>query len=160
MCGILFQCSRTSPINPNNKHIALLRSRGPDAFQSLQCCAGNRSSERAVLEHSHPFHLFLAASVLSFRGDKVCQQPLQDDELGAIFAWNGEAWSYNSDPVHGNDTLFILRQIQILASSAATKSPRNQLVGLAIYQILSKVHGPFAFALYDGASSCLCMSNP
>ena len=160
MCGIILQCSHTSPTKFAPGHISLLRARGPDAFRTFQCCSEDGSSDReAVLNKSHPSHLALGASVLSLRGEGVCQQPLLDQSLGAIFAWNGEAWSYNAEPVHGNDTIFVFRQIQVIALSLPKDLPRSQLIALAIRETLSKVLGPFSFIFYDGPSSCVCTSE-
>ncbi|KAL9029470.1 MAG: hypothetical protein Q9196_002292 [Gyalolechia fulgens] len=141
MCGIYFSYSGESRLEPSTDLVERLRRRGPDHFS------------RVRVRHSSGFLEFLA-SVLSLRGAKLTEQPLQDPSSGSILCWNGEAWKIHDKPIEGNDAEKVfqtLLQPEESDNTATTSQDRTDIDD-AVVQALSHISGPFAFIFYHARS--------
>lgn len=137
MCGIFFCVSSCAHIELNAEDEKRLRARGPDAFQT---------HATTVESGSHRWHLTFTSSVLALRGDRAVSQPIVDNATGSVFCWNGEAWSYDSIAVSGNDTEILSGRLFDAVQQHGDPEP-------AILEILSKITGPYAFMFFDAKSS-------
>ena len=106
---------------------SLLRRRGPDSV-----------SEHTI--HGMGYALRMAGSVLSMRGHEVVSQPIIDPGGNALL-WNGEIFG-GSVPVPPGAS-----DSQCLSAALARAS--------SIPEVMSSVHGPWAFAYWHAASRTL-----
>lgn len=122
-----------------------LRARGPDAFRQ----------ERVVVRSGlAACELALIGAVLHMRGEAAepTEQPLCGGGLALL--WNGELFGGDGVQVGAreNDTRALLDAMlradgaAAAAAAAAPKSP---------FAVLSRVEGPWAFALWDAKRACL-----
>ena len=152
MCGIALQCSSRSPVELPEPLLELLRARGPDSFHILHHRA-EIPSLGAETTSTSALYLTFVASVLGLRGDGLHPQPQVDSET--VFAWNGEAWAYDDEPVYGNDTVFIFNQILATTRSVQGDRSHSGNIAQALGSTLGKVLGPFSFLFYDPTSYCV-----
>lgn len=137
MCGIFFCVSTRAHIALNAEDEKRLRARGPDASHTHTTIAGLKA---------HPWHLTFTSSVLALRGDVIVSQPIVHEATGSVFCWNGEAWSYDSIRVSGNDT-------QILSGHLFDAIQQYDDPEPAILDVLNRITGPYAFVFYNAKSS-------
>ena len=150
MCGFAFRCS-SKLCEFSQDDFALLRARGPDYQRFCQCCTDHSQGEEDLLLAAfHPFHITLAASVLSLRGNSICHQPVIDRHC--MFVWNGEAWANNNHMIRENDTALIFRLILDSAQAPSSEASRRERLASAIAKVLGNVKGPFSFLLFDSES--------
>ena len=127
-----------------------LERRGPDSVRKIT---------RTITEEPEQKHLpwFLSAtsSVLSLRSEEVISQPLEDREWqsGSFLCWNGEAWRFNGKLVRGYDVEVVFRAL-LEAARMRTLSPLSnsdcpESAPKAVFTILEKISGPYAFVFYD-----------
>ena len=158
MCGFSFSCSQEHVPNVSQDLVELISRRGPDSLNVVQC--GNLCSplyQHANQSEEH-LHYSAVASVLALRGSVVVAQPLRDNSSGSLLLWNGEAWKFRNEAIHGNDTEMILEALLKSCSTYFDKHPNdtqegNQLL-LAVKDVIQAVEGPFAFVFYEGLSQC------
>lgn len=137
MCGIFFCVSAKAYATLDVQDEGRLRARGPDALQA----------HTAVVESkSRQWCLTFISSVLALRGDKVVPQPVIDDLTGSVFCWNGEAWSYDTAIVSGNDT-------QVISAHLFNAVQKEADSESAVLDVLSKITGPYAFVFYDAKAA-------
>lgn len=110
-----------------------LRARGPDALHTHTTTVQKGSCQR---------FLTFTSSVLALRGDKIVSQPVVHERTGSVLCWNGEAWSYDSNTVSGNDTEILSRHLFDAVQQRDDAEP-------AILETLSRITGPYAFIFYD-----------
>ncbi|KAI9685981.1 MAG: hypothetical protein M1822_003964 [Bathelium mastoideum] len=142
MCGIYFSIHGSDYLWPDGNLHKLLYARGPDN-QSLLTLSGPPAEHK---NHEFPFVSALS-TVLSLRGDRLVSQPLQDEDAGLVFCWNGEAWKIDDSPISGNDALVIFQLLVAALTQNAVSSVESRQV--VTTQVLFSVVGPFSFVLYD-----------
>ncbi|WFC95673.1 hypothetical protein MBRA1_002326 [Malassezia brasiliensis] len=108
--------------------VRAIARRGPDAL-----------THTTVPLAAHTAHV--AASVLGLRGAGVTRQPLHDEASHLLFAWNGEVFGGDKDPIPlaENDAAVLFSRI--LAHGPDWEA--------ALVATLAHVEGPYAFLLLD-----------
>ena len=151
MCGIFLSVSLEGYIKPSEEHLQRLKNRGPDSFKIITRQLDTGSKE--PVEHC-TFYLTFVATVLSLRGDRLVDQPLQDSRTGSLLCWNGEAWKLGGSIVEGNDAQAVFNLLlEAVQLAEHEKSTLESCV--AIEKSLSSVAGPFAFVFYDAINKRL-----
>ncbi|GJQ10263.1 hypothetical protein GpartN1_g2054.t1 [Galdieria partita] len=119
-----------------------LQRRGPDSFQTKQYS----------LQYQRT--LELAAGVLSLRGNKVVEQPLED-AFGNVLLFNGELYDDSMNQSE-NDTLLLSKLLGQLVYRHKN-SARNSLKPLyaEILELLDSLPGPWSFIYYISSLRCL-----
>ena len=151
MCGFLFSCSLTGPSVPSATLLELLKRRGPDGLKTIHRTI---QVETSPAEGQHQeLHLCFSASVLSLRGKELVIQPLEDEDTGSLFLWNGEAWSFDGTSIHGNDATSIYERLLLSVKELyRNKSDHCNIQALsidAIMKVIGVTRGPFSFLLYE-----------
>lgn len=136
MCGIFFSLSNKHFVAPSPRDLHLLRRRGPDSCQTVQ-----RKIHSELVDA--PWYLTVSATVLSLRGDRLTEQPIEDPHSNSLFCWNGEAWAIDGESVGGNDAPTVFdRLLGATAHGASLREVANALGSIA---------GPFAFLYFDAS---------
>ena len=134
MCGIgvaLYHRPVAAPTRRSGIPAAVLQRRGPDAQASV--VVGDLQTAG--------FELHLTAAVLHMRGASCQPQPLQSD-AGDALLWNGEIFGGGVDVAEGeSDTQRLLAALQA--------------AGDEVPELMSSIHGPWAFAYWHAASRTL-----
>eukprot|EP00004_Rigifila_ramosa_P016381 TRINITY_DN3886_c0_g1_i1.p1 TRINITY_DN3886_c0_g1~~TRINITY_DN3886_c0_g1_i1.p1 ORF type:complete len:677 (-),score=108.94 TRINITY_DN3886_c0_g1_i1:91-2121(-) len=135
-CGIL--CFVGDPNPELEAALELVQRRGPDASNRL-----------LIPTPAGPLHL--CAATLFLRGDVPTPQPLQD-AAGNVLLWNGEIYSSTTVTVqpHESDTAALMRVL-----SAAVVGLDGIGAAKQVAQVLSGVHGEFAWAFWHSPSCTL-----
>jgi len=115
-----------------------LQNRGPDSF-------GTR-------HFSFSTTLELEASVLSLRGGKVIEQPLEDSS-GNFLLFNGEIYNACEDE---NDTLWLSKLLgQVVSRHRASGRESLKPLYTEILELLDSLHGPWSFIYFISSLSLL-----
>lgn len=142
MCGIYFSGNKSKFLGPSASLHHLLCARGPDSRHALTFFAPRGVDDSETLSYVTVF-----STVLSLRGEQVVSQPLQNEDAGLVFCWNGEAWKIGQNPFSGNDAQVIFDLLVTALTQPATSFPDSRQA--TISNILFSVVGPFSFVLYD-----------
>ncbi|KAL9124162.1 MAG: hypothetical protein Q9217_006481 [Psora testacea] len=150
MCGIFFSCSPVKYRQPSKHLLKCLERRGPDSVGKVTRTVNAKAGPRDL-----PWLLTVASSVLSFRSEKIVNQPIEDSEFqsDSFLCWNGEAWKFDSEPIRGYDAEHVFRRLleaartRRVSPDADTTSSESALQ--AVLDIINKVTGPYAFVFYD-----------
>lgn len=145
MCGIFFSLSNKQFVPPSPKDLQLLKRRGPDSFQTIQREI-HSESEQAT------WYLTVSATVLSLRGDRVTEQPIEDPHSKSLFCWNGEAWTVNGDSLDGNDAQAVFDLLLEATRLPVDCHQEPSACGASLRKVadaLGSIAGPFAFLYFD-----------
>ncbi|KAL6239073.1 hypothetical protein BDW75DRAFT_199530 [Aspergillus navahoensis] len=156
MCGIFFSLTAAeNPVLLDKDLRYLLTKRGPDegSYSIGVRGAGLNLFNR---DGSGRIWLSFASTVLSLRGDDVVRQPLTDSgRTGSIFAWNGDAWKIDGQPIpERNDTEVVFNHL-LQATTQDYLSEDYNGVSNPVQRMadaISKITGPFAFVFYDAVN--------
>lgn len=145
MCGIFCSLSNKHFVAPSPKDLQLLKRRGPDSCQTVQ-----RKIHSKVEEAT--WYLTVSATVLSLRGDRLTEQPIEDPHFNSLFCWNGEAWTVDGKSLGGNDAqaVFDLLLGATQLSMDCHQGPPARGASLRkVADALGSIAGPFAFLFFD-----------
>ena len=149
MCGIFLSITWGNAHYADAELLAQLRARGPDSCQThtilIEDGCVKAYSSTSNLTNSNAIVVTLTATVLALRGSVVNAQPLVDHETGSILCWNGEAWRFRDELIHGNDTTKVFASL--LEAARQGDSPRS-LLG-----VIEDLEGPFSFVFFH-VDSC------
>ncbi|KAL5045272.1 hypothetical protein BDW71DRAFT_184597 [Aspergillus fruticulosus] len=156
MCGIFFSLTAAeNPVLLDKDLRYLLTKRGPDEGSYS---IGVRGAGLNLFNHEGSGRIWLsfASTVLSLRGDDVVRQPLTDSgRTGSIFAWNGDAWKIDGQPIpERNDTEIVFNHL-LQATTQDYLSEDYNGVSNPVQRMsdaISKITGPFAFVFYDAVN--------
>ena len=151
MCGIFFSCSEKTDLSPSNVMLNCLKRRGPDDEHVVQRQLKTFNDVNSPL--NKVLYLTFVSTVLSFRGDQVVHQPLEDPSSGSLLCWNGEAWKINGTIVVGNDAQLIF-SLLLNATEGENVEPSNRSIAYsqalqATINVISSISGPYSFVFYD-----------
>ena len=145
MCGIYLSLSNTGHILPSGTIQQRLRSRGPDSSKTVHSVSWRKDSDG----HAVATNVTQLSTVLSLRGADVVAQPYEGLDEHFTLCWNGEAWCIDGLPVLHNDTTAMHDHLQKALDSEGPDSNDPTDGARVIAAALARVHGPYAFVLYD-----------
>ncbi|RDW94110.1 asparagine synthetase domain-containing protein [Aspergillus mulundensis] len=156
MCGIFFSLSAAeNPVLLDKDLRYLLTKRGPDEGSYS---IGVRGAGLNLFNHEGSGRIWLsfASTVLAMRGEDIIRQPLTDSgRTGSIFAWNGDAWKIDGQPIpERNDTQIVFNHF-LQATTQDYSSEDYNAVSNPVQRMadaISKITGPFAFVFYDAVN--------
>ena len=149
MCGIFLSITRGEAQYADAELLDHLQARGPDSCQTHTVCIEDGCvkaySSTSNLTNSNAVVVTLTATVLALRGSVVHAQPLVDHETGSVLCWNGEAWRFRDEMIHGNDSK------QVFASILDAAAHKDSAI--SVLHVLEHLEGPFSFVFFH-AESC------
>ncbi|RWS26811.1 asparagine synthetase domain-containing protein 1-like protein [Leptotrombidium deliense] len=136
MCAI-FACicdQKEKAIERLQKIEPFLRRRGPDCSRIIT----------VEIEDCHKeYTLVLFASVLHLRGDKISEQPFED-EFGNLLLWNGEIFTgFDELQLHSNDTVLLSQKLS------------SCKLDFEIVNCFSRIRGPHSFVYWQKSAKKL-----
>ncbi|KAL4920257.1 asparagine synthase-domain-containing protein [Aspergillus aurantiobrunneus] len=156
MCGIFFSLTAAeNPVLLDKDLRYLLTKRGPDEGSYS---IGVRGASLNPYNHKGSGRIWLsfASTVLSMRGDGIVRQPLTDSgRTGSIFAWNGDAWKIDGQPIpERNDTDIVFNHLLQATTEDYLSENYNAVPNSTqrTAEAISKITGPFAFVFYDAVN--------
>ncbi len=147
MCGIFFCCTRNGPQFPSQICLESLCRRGPDNKATVSRLVTLKSAlprSPSSEQEKQSISITFVLTVLSLRGDLIVSQPLQDQQSGFLFCWNGEAWRVGEKTIRGNDAEFVFNHFL-----QCFRNPSYDDVLQNIVSLVSSITGPFSFVFYD-----------
>ncbi|PNS19897.1 hypothetical protein CAC42_7864 [Sphaceloma murrayae] len=167
MCGIFLALDREHDQLPTPEIQDLLMQRGPDSLQKLAFCLHSKPTDERIRQDSpvasedagrttipkrHDCFVTCLGSVLSLRGSTVTKQPISDDRkvedsASSFLCWNGEAWSFATSSIRGNDSIHVFNLLSHICQCAWRAGDEHPELALA--EALSAYAGPYAFTFYD-----------
>ncbi len=153
MCGILFSYTNQQVHKSSDSTHEYLRRRGPDCFKTIHRQVEGERPDSAVETDTPISYLTFVATVLSLRGDRLVEQPLEDEQSGSILCWNGEAWKLNDTTVVGNDAVAIMsllvNAIESHSIGTIKDATSEEEASQAVSDVMTSISGPYAFVFYD-----------
>lgn len=137
MCGIYASISERGHHSPDPTLVAALESRGPDSSKTLQI-----ETQRSFQQN---LYFTFLSTVLALRGGHIFAQPITS-ESGSVLCWNGEAWSFQDQPIPkaNNDGQYMHDHLVAAAAVEDAEHSRG-----AVLNIFRAIQGPSAFVFFD-----------